>query len=230
VWISNQFGNTGVDFTRIGATFNTANKIPFVIDPANQPKTVTGATAGSFSNEIDFIDPDFEYPSVYRANLAIDRKLPWGLYATLEGVGSKTISDIKYQNYNYTNSVTLVGVGGRPFYIKRYSTLSDGILLTNTHQGYNWTGSLEVRRPFESLATGCVAIARWSSEPGSDHGGCGQASDAGRSVGRDHQAGRSGTPLLGLLRAAISVCRRRRAVRRRVPGRPASGRGRTPTR
>ncbi len=148
VWLSNQFGNTGVDFRRIGATFNTANRIPFVTNAAGQPKTVTGATAGAFSNEIDFLDPDFKYPSVYRGNLAIDRKLPWGLYATAEFVGSRTINDIKYQNYNYTNSVTLVGVGGRPFYVKRFAQLSDAILLTNTHQGYNWTASLEVRRPF----------------------------------------------------------------------------------
>jgi hypothetical protein len=27
VWISNQYGNTGIDFTRIGAGFNTANRI-----------------------------------------------------------------------------------------------------------------------------------------------------------------------------------------------------------
>ncbi|MBW8895751.1 MAG: hypothetical protein JF613_06165 [Acidobacteria bacterium] len=150
VWLSNQFGNTGVDFTRIGASFNTANKIPFVTDAAAQPKIVTGATAGSFSNEIDFIDPDFKYPSVYRGNLAWDRKLPWGLYGTAEFVGSRTINDIKYQNYNYTNSVTLVGVGGRPFYNKRYPAFSDAILLTNTHLGYNWTASYEVRRPFSN--------------------------------------------------------------------------------
>ena len=49
VWISNQYGNTGIDFTRIGAANNTANRIPFVADPLNQPTTVTGATAGTFT-------------------------------------------------------------------------------------------------------------------------------------------------------------------------------------
>ena len=53
-------GNTGIDFNRIGATFNaTANRIPFVADPLGQPTTVTGAAAGTFTNEIDMIDPDF---------------------------------------------------------------------------------------------------------------------------------------------------------------------------
>lgn len=150
VWISNQYGNTGIDFSRVGASFNTANKIPFVSDPTKQATVVTGATAGSFTNEIDMIDPDFKYPSVWRGNLAWDRKLPWlGLYGTAEVVMSRTINDIKYQNYNYTNSVTLVGLDGRPFYIKRNNALSDAILLTNTHLGKNWTASYEVRRPFK---------------------------------------------------------------------------------
>ncbi len=78
VWISNQFGNTGIDFTRIGAGNNTANRIPFVADPLNQPTTVTGATAGTFSNEIDMIDPDFKYPSVLRGNIGYDHTLPGG--------------------------------------------------------------------------------------------------------------------------------------------------------
>lgn len=149
VWISNQYGNTGVDFTRIGASFNTANRIPFVTDAANQPKSVSGASAGSFTNEIDVIDPDFKYPSVWRGNVGWDRKLPWGLYSTAEFVASHTINDIKYQNYGYTNSVTITGVSGRPFYNRRFTTLSDAILLTNTHQGYNWTAAYEVRRPFK---------------------------------------------------------------------------------
>ena len=62
MWLSNQYGNTGIEFQRIGASFNANNRIPFVPDPDNQPATVTGANAGSFKNEIDVIDPDYKYP------------------------------------------------------------------------------------------------------------------------------------------------------------------------
>ncbi len=150
VFISNEYGNTGVDFTRIGASSNTANQIPFVTDVNNQPKTVTGAVAGSFTNEIDLIDPNFKYPSVLRGNIGWDRKLPWGLYGSGEFVWSKIQNDIRYQNLNFTPSVTVTGVGGRPFFIRQVSTLSDVILLTNTNQGGNWTASYEVRRPFKN--------------------------------------------------------------------------------
>ena len=148
VWISTQYLTTGVDFTRIGASFNTNNKIPFVTDPANQAKTVTGATAGAFTNEIDLIDPNFKYPSVIRGNLAWDRRLPWGLYGSGEFIWSINQNDVKFQNLNFTPSVTLTGVGGRPYLIKRVATLSDVIFTTNTKQGSNWTASYEVRRPF----------------------------------------------------------------------------------
>lgn len=150
VFVSNEYGNTGIDFTRIGASFNTANQIPFVTDPNNQPKVVTGASAGTFTNEIDLIDPNFKYPSVLRGNIGWDRKLPFGLFGSGEFVWSLIQNDVRYQNLNYTPSVTVTGVGGRPFFIKKVSTLSDVILLTNTDQGGNWTASYEVRRPFKN--------------------------------------------------------------------------------
>ncbi len=150
VWLSNQYSNTGIDFTRIGASFNANNKIPFVTDPLGQPKTVTGATAGSFANEIDLIDPDFRFPSILRGNFGYDRELVVGFLGTAEFVWSKTVKDIGYQNLNFAPSATVKGIGGRPFFIRQVSTLSDVILLQNTDQGYNWNLSYQVRRPLRN--------------------------------------------------------------------------------
>jgi hypothetical protein len=91
VWLSNQFGNTGIEITRIGAGNAGANRIPFVADAANQPKVVTGAAAGSFTNEIDLIDPDYKYPTLMRGNLAYDRELPWGLVSSAEVLFTKNL-------------------------------------------------------------------------------------------------------------------------------------------
>jgi hypothetical protein len=159
VWISNQFANTGVDFTRIGASFNVNNRIPFVTDPFNQPKVVTGATAGSFANEIDLIDDNFRYPSILRGNIGYDRELFLGFLGTAEFVWSKTLKDIKYQNLNYAPLATVTGVGGRPFFIRQVPTLSDVILLQNTSKGYNWNLSYQVRRP---LTNGLYLDASYS--------------------------------------------------------------------
>ena len=72
---------------RIGAGNNANNRIPFVADPLNQPTTVTGATAGTFNNEVDMIDPDFKYPSILRGNIGGDTQLPGGMIGTSTSSG-----------------------------------------------------------------------------------------------------------------------------------------------
>lgn len=148
VWISNQFGNTGIDFTRIGTANNTANRIPFVPNALQQPTTITGATSSSFSNEIDMIEPDFKYPSVLRGNIGYDRQIWGGFTANVDFVFSKTVKDIAYENLNLVPAAGVSGVGGRPFFTRRVSSLSDVILLKNTSKGSTWNGAIELRRPF----------------------------------------------------------------------------------
>ena len=139
VWISNQFGNTGIDFTRIGAPRNTANQVPFITDPLNQPTTVTGAPAGTFTNEIDTIDPDFNTRRLLRGNVEDDHTLPWGL-STRHG-GLRLVEHGEghqmTQNLNFVQVPGAVGVGGREFFTRKVTTLSDAILLQNTDQGYS---------------------------------------------------------------------------------------------
>jgi hypothetical protein len=150
VWLSNQYGNTGIEFTRIGASFNTNNLIPFVADPHNQPKTVTGANAGSFSNEIDVVDPDYEYPRVFRGNLAYDHDLGvWGLVGTVELLGSTTLKDIDYENLNRVPGTATL-FDGRPLFVREVPSLSDVILLTNTGEGSQWSVSGKLERPFRN--------------------------------------------------------------------------------
>jgi hypothetical protein len=147
VWLSNQFGNTGNEFRRLSISFRATNRIPFVADPNQQPKTLGQAA----TNEIDLIDPDYKYPSLFRGNLAYDRELPWlGLVGTAELLWSKNVNDIRYENLN------LVQVGtrtpdGRPFFSRsRVPSLSDVIFLTNSDNGDAWSLAFKVERPFRN--------------------------------------------------------------------------------
>ena len=70
----------------------------------------------------------FKYPSVLRGNIGYDRSCRAGSPATSTSCVSNTINDIEYQNLNsYLPGVT--GVGGRPFFTRKVTTLSDAILL-----------------------------------------------------------------------------------------------------
>ncbi len=146
VWISNQFGNTGNEFTRL----DIRSGVPaFVSDPLNQPTGFTGSI-----NEIDLIDKNFNYPQLLRADLAIDRQLPFGIIGTLEGIYSRNTWDILYQNLNLKPQTNPDGsqktlYDGRPLFSRNVSTLfNDVIYLTNTTQGYQYSVSAQLQKVF----------------------------------------------------------------------------------
>ncbi len=146
VWLSNQYGNTGIEVTRPRVSYNTSNKVVFVPDALNQPKNVGGAQ----TNEIDMVDPNYSYPKLVRTNLAYDRELPWGgLVGTAELVYSKNIQDIKYQNLNFVDSGT-VAFDGRTVMARKVSTMSDAIFLTNSTQGSSWSLAFKVDKPWKN--------------------------------------------------------------------------------
>jgi hypothetical protein len=146
VWLSNQYGNTGVEFRRLSIGYNAANRVPFVSDPDAQPRAVGNAA----TNEVDMIDPDYKYPSLVRFNAAYDRDLGFfGFVGTAEFLYSQNVNDVKYENLNLSQVGTRPD--GRPVYLRNVSTqISDAILLTNTDQGDAWSLVFKVDRPFRN--------------------------------------------------------------------------------
>jgi hypothetical protein len=161
VYLSNQYGSTGIEFKRLNAGFNaTANNFPFSPDPDNQPKTIVSAS----TNEIDVIDPDYQFPAIVRGNLAYDRALPFGLVGTFEFLFSETIRDVNYSNLNLRQIGTRLD--GRPDFgptASRVNSLySDVILLRNTDQGYSRQITAQLERRFRGgwFARGAYTYGR----------------------------------------------------------------------
>jgi hypothetical protein len=179
VWLSNQYGNTGVQFTNLSTTFATGNQLPFSPDPNNQPTTAPGGTTGR--QTINLIDPNYIFPEVIRGNIAYDRDLGFmGLIGSTELVFSKNVKDIYYQNINYIPASTQPD--GRTVYKKFDANLNDVMLLTNTDQGSSWMLTFKVDRPFRngvyitgsysygdsrSITDGTSSVARsnWTTTP-----------------------------------------------------------------
>jgi hypothetical protein len=156
VYLSNQYGNTGIEFRRITESFGSTKNLAFSPDPDNQPKNVgTAAT-----NEIDVIDPDYQFPSIVRGNLAYDRDLFAGVVGNVEVLFSNTVNDVNYSNLNLVQTGTRSD--GRPVFGRVNSTFSDVILLRNTDQGDNWmvTGQLERRFRDGWFARGAYSYGR----------------------------------------------------------------------
>ncbi|MGI4738802.1 MAG: TonB-dependent receptor [Janthinobacterium lividum] len=99
VWVSNQAGNNGVQFGSIDVQGATAAGYPFnpnVDTYRNQLKALGPNT----SYNVAFTARDFKFPQVYRSNLAIDHELPGGIIATLEGIYTKDLNAVYFQNVN----------------------------------------------------------------------------------------------------------------------------------
>jgi hypothetical protein len=143
VWISNSFSNSGIEYLRTRFTSkNMPAEFKFSKDPYNQP-------AGSaMTSEIDAIDKEFIFPQVFRSNLAIDQKLPFGIKATIEAIFSKKMNDILYKNLNIAESGVKLNNfdDNRPLYGASISSAYTSVIyLTNTNDGYSYsiTGKLE---------------------------------------------------------------------------------------
>ena len=164
VYLSNQYVNSGIEFKRLSSgAFSATGNFPFSADPDNQPKSGVGVS----TNEIDVIDPDYQFPAIVRGNLAYDRDLPFGLIGTFEMLFSETVRDITYSNLNLQQVGTRLD--GRPNYgvtANRVSPLySDVILLRNTDKGWSRqiTGQLERRFGSGWFARGAYTYGRAKS-------------------------------------------------------------------
>lgn len=140
VWISNAFGNTGIETTTLSAT-----NVPFVVDPFNQPKNFPPGTSAI---SVDGVDPDFEFPHVWRANLGYDVELPAGIRATVEGMYTETIQDVYYENRNKVATGNFA-FDGRPTYANISSAYRDIPYLTNTSLGKQTNLTLQLNKRFD---------------------------------------------------------------------------------
>ncbi|MCU7491171.1 MAG: TonB-dependent receptor [Ignavibacteria bacterium] len=151
VWISNQYGNTGVEFGRIDLSTGKGlpANFPFNPDPNSQTRNLTSIP----QTEVDLTAGDFKMPQVARFDAAVDHQLPFGLTGTLEGIYSKSINDLTYQDINIvpqaSKFVSGAGDPGRNTYLsgtKGYSSaFTNVILMKNTSKGYQYNITAQVQ-------------------------------------------------------------------------------------
>lgn len=150
VWLSNQYTNTGVASIKYTASGSELAGIRFNYDPNDGAfGAYIPANPATAATEINVTDKDFKLPRMFRSNLAIDQKLPWGLVGTIEGLYNKTMNTVKFMNINLaapTGEVTL-GSTRRPFYGKRIDNrFTDVIYMTNTNAGYSYNLTAQIQK------------------------------------------------------------------------------------
>lgn len=164
VWPGGAYNNYGFNLG-FGRQFN----VPLVSDVQNQPikADLNNITP---SGQIDLFAEDFKLPQVLKLNLAVDQDLGNGFVGTLEGVFTKNINAVRYENLNLKPSVgTLTGPGGdnRPIYSfededfedpidSRYSYIMVG---SNTDIGYAYNLAVSVSKRFSNGLSGMLSYS-----------------------------------------------------------------------
>jgi len=183
VWISNQIGNTGVltGFSQLDqSSTSPLFSRPFNPDPnAYKPANVTGAPAASY--ELALTNEDFKFPQVWRCNVAVDRRLPWGITGTAEYIYSKDVNGVYYINANLPAAQTsFAGADNRGRYTSNriHSNIANAVVLKNQNVGDSWnlafTGNKSFKGGFVKAAysygeaqntvdAGSIAFGSWNN-------------------------------------------------------------------
>jgi len=166
VWLSNLFGNSGVNGygNLVCPNMATAPQMP---NAGTLPAQACVASANAPNITANTVDPDLKFPSVWRSSLGYDRVLPWNVIGTFEALYTRSVANFYYQNIGLVddpigtdrNGRSLYGdipsAAGAPIPTRKpvpgttpVRTLGDVINLSNskTHDyAYSYTGQLQKR-------------------------------------------------------------------------------------
>lgn len=170
VYLSNQIGNNGVltGFVDVSGDALVGGGYGFTSNPNQYFIPNTPTLPSTF--DLAFTDKNFKFPQVWKTNVAIDQKLPFGFVGTVEGIFNKNINEIFYYNANLAAPVgTINGVDSgdfRPYYsgndngTRVNNNVSNGIVLSNSNRGYFYSTTFKLEYPYKNGIWGSVAFTR----------------------------------------------------------------------
>ena len=167
VWFTNQPTNSGMlqyqlVINQSGGAASQAQlaMLPLLADASQLLKDPSLADIFPQSNpiggKIAAIDKEFKLPQVWRTSFGADIKLPLDMMLTVEGVFTKDINAINFDNINLADAATTVGEGtlNRPWWSNsstatKYITApyQNVVIMRNTNKGRGYSLSAELDFP-----------------------------------------------------------------------------------
>ena len=173
VFLSNAIGNNGVltgltnalTPAQIAAGNSTTGNVqpPFGFTPNPAQYFTPASAAAPASYDLALTDKNFKFQQVWKTNIALDQKLPYGFISTIEGIYGKNINSISYYNANLAGSVgNFTGADDRPLYsggngVRINNNISNAVVLTNTSKGDFYSTTFKLEYPYKKGLWGSFA-------------------------------------------------------------------------
>lgn len=172
VWVGNSFNTTGLNYV----SYNYQSYDPAVeFGPDGLNPTVPTGPGQLPTQNVNLVAHDFELPSSWKANLAIDHELPWyGLVASAELLLTKVNNGLYYQSLNIGPTpvagegpvANVIGPDGRALYwnpartgrawasgdarFGRDSRFNNVFLIDNTDKGKSQQFTVSLAKPWST--------------------------------------------------------------------------------
>ncbi|HET6556345.1 MAG TPA: hypothetical protein VFG54_03460, partial [Prolixibacteraceae bacterium] len=191
VWFTNQPSNSGMIQYRQVINQGSGNtqkamlsRLPLLnnasqlLDDASLADIFPQANPAGGS--IAAIDKDFKLPQVWRSSIGVDIKLPLEMVLSLEGIYTKDVNAIRFDNINLKAAESTVKAGPHelPYWSNntnatKYITgpYTDVIIMRNTDKGQGYTLSAQLDLPRIAGFSGMVAYSKnWGEEVAGKNG------------------------------------------------------------
>lgn len=162
-WIAYAFYNNGNTYGAYDQRYN----IPYA--PGSDPLGTSPIGNAQFARQngqslnnpltatqVDMIDNNFQMPQVWKSSLALDYSTPDKYNFTIEGLYTKTLHDIEFQQTNIPDNPTYYAYDTQhqqpifnPVNTKISSNFTNAYLLSNTTQGYTYHITLSVKKNYD---------------------------------------------------------------------------------
>lgn len=174
VWLSNPFTNPGGNVITYSDYSGDAVDIVANSDALPTP-------GGSARMDVDVLDPNFEQPTIWKGNLALDHELPWnGIIASAEVNFSEVKNAIVFTHLNLGDATGTLPDGRLSYYCDTENAsggrcnynpdFNDVVYLSNSSEGSTSSYTLSLKKPMEDELSWMVAYTGQDTKEVNDGG------------------------------------------------------------
>ncbi|PKK35386.1 TonB-dependent receptor [Siphonobacter sp. SORGH_AS_0500] len=162
-WLGYAFYNNGVGYGAYDFNNNATASTKLVGDPLvpGGALAINNNNGGTRRTQVDLIDNNFKMPQMFRSNLAVDYVIN-GYKITLEGLYTKVIHDLKFQQVNTKDVVRYYSYDTQhqqPIYVSSTGAagaqrindnFANAYMLSNTNQGRRYSLTAQIQKNYSA--------------------------------------------------------------------------------